>query len=208
MEVYGQVWLCNEKHERINTSNFSHNHWLAGWKYSCRNTFRWRLDYFLLLCTGGTTKKKLDDASVGNQFSIIVQWNSTQCTFDRKWELLLFLILFQIAYIYTLTLKHYLHIPVIHEFIDQTTKKKHYTRTKSYCNEPLMFEKLRQSSNLRLSFSLRGISVILCPYSIWPHVEASYYTSWHKLVSTDIFFFYHEAIYYNTLVVIILFIFR
>lgn len=101
-----------------------------------------------------------------------------------------------------------MHIPVIHEFIDQTTKKKHYTRTKPYCNEPLMFEKLSQSTNLRLSFSLRGISVILCPYSIWQHVEASYYTSWHKLVSTDIFFFYHGASYYNTLVVIILFIFR
>lgn len=100
MEVYGQVWLCNEKHERINTSSFSHNHWLTGWKYSCRTTFRWRLHYFLLLCTGGTTKTKLDEASVGNQFSIIVQWNSNQCTFDRKWKLLLFLILFQIAFIY------------------------------------------------------------------------------------------------------------
>lgn len=98
--MYGQVWLSNEKYERINTSNFPHNHWLTGWKYSCRTTFRWRLDYFLWLCTGGMTKNKLDDAFVGNQFSIIVQWNSTQCTFHRKWKLLLCLILFQTAFIY------------------------------------------------------------------------------------------------------------
>lgn len=47
----------------------------------------------------------------------------------------------------------------------------------------LMFENHRQPCNLSPSFALRGTAVFLCPY-ISPHVEASHYTSYHKLFST------------------------
>lgn len=52
-------------------------------------------------------------------------------------------------------------------------------------NGSLVFQKNNhtQHCNLSQGFALRGTAAFLCPY-ISPHVEASHYTSNHKLIST------------------------